>query len=128
MATGDETQAGPRPSVPPRRPPGLGGYQDDPGATQQLGDADPPLDSRTGFGFGAPDAHPPATGAPKPQILAPQANEWETNMQEVEVVKSRRTGLVLLFLLAVLAVAVIALGLAPRSRSSATVAFGSSPN
>ncbi len=54
-------------------------------------------------------------GAPKPQILAPQANEWAENMQEVEVVKGRRTGLVLLFLLALLVVAVIALALAALS-------------
>jgi hypothetical protein len=53
--------------------------------------------------------------APKPHILAPQANEWENNQQEVEVVKSRRTGLVLLFILALLLVALIALGLAAWS-------------
>ncbi|MGB5758187.1 MAG: hypothetical protein WBM50_14815 [Acidimicrobiales bacterium] len=120
MATGDETQAGPRPSLPPRRPPGVDGYVGDPGATQPVGDADPPFDSRGGFDMGRPPADPYIAdpyiaGASKPQILAPQANEWATNMQEVEVVKSRRTGLILLFLLALLAVAVIALGLAAFS-------------
>lgn len=121
MATGDETQAGPRPSLPPRRHGDLSGASDDGvfaaqeplerfGAPQQTTD------------FGGYDTGPANTnypprdsGVPKPQILAPQANEWETNQQEVEVVKSRRTGLILLFILALLVVALIALGLAALS-------------
>ena len=112
MATGDETQAGPPPSLPPRRPPGTGG-QNQPS---------------TGFGFDygstEPDSGYPQTGTgidagrnqpPRPQILAPQANQWATDMEEVEVVKGRLTGLLLLFLLALLLVAVIALGLAAVS-------------
>ncbi len=58
---------------------------------------------------------PPRADTRKPQILAPQASDWETNLEEIEVVKGRRTGLILLFLFALLAVAVIALGLAALS-------------
>jgi cytoskeletal protein RodZ len=85
-----------------------------------MGGAEPPVGSvgRDGFGPRVPldnfdsDFPPNRPGTPKPQILAPQANEWADGFQEVEVVKSRRTGLVLLFLLALLVVILIALGLA----------------
>ncbi|MEM7273781.1 MAG: hypothetical protein AAF547_11925 [Actinomycetota bacterium] len=77
---------------------------------------DPDQLARFGGAGPEPDAPPPLSSrAPKPQILAPQASEWETNRQEVEVVKGNRVGLVLLFLLALLVVAVVALGLAARS-------------
>lgn len=184
MATGDETQAGPRPSLPPRHTPppgpdnGIGpagasrpgrdgfGLEDDPGETQRMApDPTPPGPRTGGPGPGGQTADPtsvfaagarPSTpgvppvrsagdgsyaGGPPPedqlnrfggpgpdpevpfreprvgkaQILAPQANEWETNLQEVEVVKSNRFGLALLFLLGLLVVAVVALGLAARS-------------
>lgn len=120
MATGDETQAGPPPSLPPRRPPGLGGQDDRPPAgfgfdygPDEFGSGFPPSDG----GLGRSDAGSAGgrAQAPRPQILAPQANEWATDMEEMEVVKGRRTGLVLLFLLALLVVAVIALGLAALS-------------
>lgn len=51
----------------------------------------------------------------RPTILANQADGWESNLQEIEVVRSSRTGLVLLFLLALLLVALLALFLAARS-------------
>lgn len=70
-----------------------------------------PLDN-FGADYNDSDFPPNRAGAGKPQILAPQANEWASSQQEVEVTKSRRTGLVLLFLLALLVVALIALGLA----------------
>ena len=174
MATGDETQAGPRPSLPPRRtaPPGpdngIGpagaarpgrdgfGLEDDPGETQRMApDPTPPGPTEDPTSVFAAGARPSASGIPpvrssgdgsyaggpppedqlnrfggpgpepeipfreprvgKAQILAPQATEWETNLQEVEVVKSNRFGLALLFLLGLLVVAVVALGLAARS-------------
>ncbi|MEM7326211.1 MAG: hypothetical protein AAF531_24210 [Actinomycetota bacterium] len=133
MATGDETQAGPRPSLPPRQtqPPGpdngigLGGsrsegssfFDDDPGRTQRMGQdpspppATPPPDPTAAFPAGS--LREPRVG--QARILAPQANEWETNFQEVEVVKTNRFGLALLFLLGLLVVAIVALGLAARS-------------
>ncbi|MGI9598844.1 MAG: hypothetical protein ACR2QK_21950 [Acidimicrobiales bacterium] len=77
----------------------------------------PPRQPLDQFGTGGPDPDYPGqrVGTARPQILANQATEWEANLQEVEIVKSRRTGLVLLFLLALLVVAVIALGLAALS-------------
>ena len=139
MAAGDETQADPRPSfphsggadetvvnkvVPPPRPahrpavdPGPAG--DDPYAGANGGFRGP---GGRGFDPGpslfdapAPDRDARRTVAPSPRILANQASDWESNLQEIEVVRSRRTGLILLFLLALLVVAVIALGLAAWS-------------
>lgn len=153
MATGDETRAGPRPSLPPRQtqapgpgngigPAGSGhgrdgfGLGDDPGETTRMipggarppqspGPTDggfyqgstPPEDQLNRFGGPGPDTDVPfrEPRVGKAQILAPQANEWDARPQEVEVVKNGRFGLILLFLLALLAVAVIALGLAARS-------------
>ena len=136
MAAGDETQANPRPTfpepgpgradetivnnvVPPPRPaprqPATGlGEHGGPGAF-----ASAPSDGGI-FDDVPPLAPDPDRGArrsapPRPHILANQANDWESNLQEMEVVKSRRTGLFFLFLVALLAVALIALGLAAWS-------------
>lgn len=77
----------------------------------------PPEDQLNRFGGPgpAPDVPFKEPRVGRAQILAPQANEWETNLQEVEVVKSSRFGLALLFLVGLLVVAVVALGLAARS-------------
>lgn len=123
MATGDETQAGARPSLPPHRP-GLFQDQAETVPTPEIGGAStpppefepPPHRASDSFGSDFPSDFPSTRPAgPKPHILAPQANEWATNQQEIEVVKSRRTGAVLLFLFALLGVAIIALGLAALS-------------
>ncbi|MGH1488101.1 MAG: hypothetical protein ACRBK7_01700 [Acidimicrobiales bacterium] len=122
MATGDETKAGPRPSLPPPGIPPLEGSEEvttqrSPIDETTVGDGGffterEPLDQ---FAPVAPVPEQRRRTPPKPQILAPQANEWATNQQEVEVVKGRRTGFFLLFLLALLVVAVLALFLALRS-------------
>ncbi len=119
MASGDETQAGPRPSLPPQRPAALGnaGSNDRGGFApeeplERFG-ADRPTTNFNSQAGGGGFPQQPIAG--KPQILAPQANEWDDNQQEIEVVKGRRTGLVLLFLLALLLVALIALALAAYS-------------
>ncbi len=121
MATGDETQAGPRPSLPPQRPgaAGNGGAGDRGGFAPQeplerFG-ADYPTTNFTTPDVGGSDFPPRQSSAPKPHILAPQANEWGDSPQEIEVVKGRRTGLILLFMLALLLVALIALALAAFS-------------
>lgn len=77
----------------------------------------PPEDQLNRFGGPGPDPEVPfrEPRVGKAQILAPQANEWESSPQEIEVVKNNRFGLILLFLLALLVVALIALGLAARS-------------
>ncbi len=125
MAAGDETRAGPRPSLPPHRPGGLADG-DELSETWRMGSSDSPsremgfqprvpadefnaaFDDPVGSG-GSSGA---GAGARKPHILASQANEWSPEFQETEVTKNRRTGLILLFLLALLLVVVIALGLA----------------
>lgn len=141
MAAGDETQASPRPTVPhpdprrraeetivndvvppprpaPRSPGGRGPAAGGGGHGGPGSFAEAP--SQGGIFDGPPSVPDPDRGArraepARPRILANQANDWESNLQEMEVVKSRRTGLVFLFLLALLVVAVIALGLAAWS-------------
>ena len=102
MSTGDETKASPPPSLPPRRPTP---------PEHRFPEADP-MDRFFGE---QPDQGGRQATTARPQILAPQANEWDGSMQGIEVVRSRRPGLILLFLLALLAVALIALGLAAWS-------------
>ncbi len=107
----DETRLNP---VPPPSPPAgrrqpvepPGGYGVQP---------DSPYDQQYGADRGLFDEPPGRSAAGRPTILANQAGEWERNLQEVEVVRGNRTGLILLFLLALVLVAVIALGLAAWS-------------
>ena len=111
----DETRLNPVPPPGPpagRRspvePPGSYGVQPPAPYDQQYGAA--------GGGGGLFDEPAGQGGGPgRPTILANQAGEWERNLQEVEVVRSSRTGLVVLFLLALVVVAVIALALAAWS-------------
>ncbi len=127
MATGDETKASPRPSMPPVQPPGLGDEfsASEEALTQRWLDSTGPPDDGGLFDdqrepldqFAAVPPKPERTrrSAPKPQILAPQATEWDENRQEIEVVKGSRAPMVLLLLLALLVVAALALFLALRS-------------
>ncbi len=93
MATGDETQFGPKPELPPQRSSGTAR----PDPSPSLFDPNRPV-------------------AGRPQILAPQANEWDSAHQEPEHVRRRGPGgPILLFLLAGLVVAVVALGAAAWS-------------
>lgn len=125
MATGDETQAGPRPSLPPQRPTPLSDQQAtrqaplwDDAATEQPGSFFDEFAPRED-GFGADWAdQPPTAGrdtAGKPQILAPQANRWSESGQQVTELRRRRPGMILALILAVLAVVVVALILAAWS-------------
>jgi hypothetical protein len=113
--------------MPPVRPPGLGDAptEAEEALTQRWLDTTGPPDDRGLFDDQrqpldqfepvAPDPERTRRSKPKPQILAPQAAEWETNQQEIEVVKGSRAPMVLLFLLALLVVAALALFLALRS-------------
>lgn len=96
----------------------IGGGPDlPPAARARPVDHNPGPDQLSRFGGPGPEPETPpfVDRAPKPQILAPQASQWEEGGQEIEVVKSNRVGLILLFLLALVVVAVVALGLAARS-------------
>ncbi|MEL6983646.1 MAG: hypothetical protein AAFO29_14560 [Actinomycetota bacterium] len=111
----DETTVSRNPVPPPnrggeRRPVPPPGGSDTPPYVQAPG-YQQPYDNDAGL-F---DNQPGAGSSGRPVILANQADGWENNLQEMEVVRSNRTGLVLLFLLALVVVAVVALGLAARS-------------
>ncbi len=115
----DETTVSRNPVPPPHRG-GDGGGRRQPVSPPPGTDTPPyvqapayqqPYDDDAGL-FGEPAGRGPDG---RPTILANQADGWESNLQEVEVVRSSRTGLVLLFLLALLIVALLALGLAARS-------------
>lgn len=135
MAPGDETRPDNRPISPlfgndgqadettvsrnPVPPPQRGGVRQPvppPGGTDtppyvQTPSHQQPFEEDAGL-FGQ---QPGAGSGGRPVILANQADGWENNLQEMEVVRSNRTGLVLIFLLALLVVALVALGLAARS-------------
>ncbi|MEM9564678.1 MAG: hypothetical protein AAGA93_18800 [Actinomycetota bacterium] len=97
---------------PGERPPAAYGVQPSEPYDQQYGGG-PGGGGATGGGLF--DDERGGAGQARPTILANQAGEWERNLQEVEVVRGSRTGLIALFVLALVAVIVIALGLAAWS-------------
>jgi hypothetical protein len=109
------------PRRPPVEPPDRPVRQGSPQPDSPLHGIQPPQGHDRPPGVGADDGglfgdttvrrDPP----PGPTILANQAFDWERNLQEAEVVRSSRTGLVMLFLVALVAVVVVALGLAAWS-------------
>ncbi len=137
MASGDETQPDNRPAdslfgnggradetrlnpIPPPGPTGRRAPVDPPGGTQPPASygVQPPQPYDQQYGDGGLFDDPRAAAGPggaRPTILANQAGDWERNLQEVEVVRSRRTGLIALFVLALVAVVLIALALAAWS-------------
>ena len=132
MTSGDETRPVPRASL----------FGDDPSAeeTQRVDQPypdggqpgrRPPVQPPNRIERPDPRAVPPQGGYPPageglfdggphqqgdgPTILANQAFDWESNLQEVEFTRSSRVGIVAVFLVALVAVIVVALGLAAWS-------------
>lgn len=125
MTSGDETRPVPRASL----------FGDDPSAeeTQRVDQpypdggqpaSRPPVQPPNRIERPDPRAVPPQgglfDGGPQPHgdgptILANQAFDWESNLQEVEYTRSSRVGIVAVFLVALFAVIVVALGLAAWS-------------
>ncbi len=123
----DETRLNPVP--PPSPPAGRRSPVEPPGERPPASygvQPSEPYDQQYGGGLGGPGAGAAGggglfdddrggAGQARPTILANQAGEWERNLQEVEVVRGSRTGLIALFVLALVATIVIALGLAAWS-------------
>ncbi len=118
----EETTVTPNPLPPPRGGAGPVGSSAEPPSIFGQEPGQPDFGGRSASaalggaeGSARPAAPRPTGGSQQAKILANQASEWEQNLQELDVVKPRRTGLILLGLLALAAVAVVAIVLAALS-------------